>query len=156
MFNDALNAIYRHDLKMFECAIKNLENIDSLDSDKRSLLINACIEENLEIIEKLLLQNPKIDIQDYLGMSALHYVASNVNIPIAQLLLNAGATIDLKDRNGNTPLNNAVFESGGEGRMIMLLLSHGADSFCENDYGISPIKLAETISNFDVRQFFNE
>jgi ankyrin repeat protein len=39
------------------------------------------------------------------------------------------------------------------GEVIALLREHGADPARENNYGVSPLKLAHTVANFDVRQF---
>jgi uncharacterized protein len=69
-------------------------------------------------------------------------------------LLDAGALVDPRDSYGNTPLFRAVFNSSGNGDVIKLLRGAGADPYAKNASGISPLKLARTISNYDVRQFF--
>lgn len=70
------------------------------------------------------------------------------------ILLNAGAPVDCQDAHGNTPLGKAVFESRGRGEIIKLLRARGVDPMLKNRHGVSPLKLARTIANFDVRQFF--
>jgi uncharacterized protein len=52
-------------------------------------------------------------------------------------------------------LFRAVFNSCGDGSVIELLLSAGADPNAPNDSDVTPIKLARTIANYDVAQFFN-
>lgn len=48
----------------------------------------------------------------------------------------------------------AVFNCRGNGEIIELLRSHGADPFAQNAHGVSPVELARKIDNHDVRQFF--
>jgi uncharacterized protein len=44
----------------------------------------------------------------------------------------------------------------GKGEMIRLLLDAGADRNLKNSSGVSPLELAATIGNYDVRQLFIE
>ena len=67
----------------------------------------------------------------------------------------AGALVDVADEHGNTPLFRAVFESKGRGEMVKLLLSRGAGPDLCNAHGVSPRIVADTIANFDVKQFFS-
>jgi ankyrin repeat protein len=69
-------------------------------------------------------------------------------------LLDAGAPVNARDANGNTPLSDAVFRSRGRGDVIKLLRDRGADPTLKNNHGVSPLSLAHTIANYDVRQFF--
>ena len=72
---------------------------------------------------------------------------------VAAALIKAGAELELQDTFGNTPLSDAVFESRGRGDMIQLLLANGADKEKKNRQGISPLALARSIANYDVKQF---
>lgn len=74
----------------------------------------------------------------------------------AAVLLKAGATVDARDAHGNTALFTAVFNSKGFGEVIKLLRAHGADPGVKNNHGVSPLSLARTIANFDVRQYFQD
>jgi uncharacterized protein len=76
------------------------------------------------------------------------------NSKIAELLIQYGANLEARDVNGNTPLNDAVFYSKGNGEMITFLLDKGANKDSKNNYGVSPLDLAHTIANYDVKQFF--
>ncbi len=60
------------------------------------------------------------------GMAALHYARS---AQIVDLLISKGATVDLRDVDGHTPLhlNIAVRGRGGEKSVMEALLAHGAD-----------------------------
>lgn len=48
-----------------------------------------------------------------------------------------------------------MFPSRGRGEIIKLLLEYGADKDRVNNHGVSPYALAQTIANYDVRQFFS-
>jgi hypothetical protein len=90
------------------------------------------------------------------GWTPLHFAAQNNAVDVALSLLDAGAPIDAQDVHGNTPLLKAVFNCRGDGTLIRLLRSRGADPSVKNKHGVSPVKLARTIANYDVRQFFTD
>ena len=69
-------------------------------------------------------------------------------------MLRAGASVDLRNAFGNTPLFVAVFNSNGRGEFIQLLRSYGADPLHTNTSGRTPVGLARLIANPDVAQFF--
>jgi uncharacterized protein len=93
--------------------------------------------------------------EDRNGRTRLHFAAQNYDEDIAHLLLDSGASVDLKDSNGNTPLSTAVFNSRGRGELIRLLRERGADATSTNKFGASPVSLVRTIANYDVARFFN-
>jgi ankyrin repeat protein len=119
-------------------------------------LIEAVLENNLELVEKIIIQGGNVDEQDAEGFSALHYTAQNYLVDIAKLLIEKKANIECRDSYGNTPLQKAVFFSNGRGDMIKLLLKHGANKDSENNSGISPWELANTIANYDNVKFFKK
>jgi hypothetical protein len=74
---------------------------------------------------------------------------------VAQLLVEAGAQIDAKDAHGNTPLSTAVFNCrDGDGALITLLRSRGADPYAANNHGQTPLGLARLIANYHVARWF--
>jgi ankyrin repeat protein len=88
------------------------------------------------------------------GGTPLHFAAQASAADVARVLLDAGARIDARDSEGNTPLFRAVFASRGHGDVIELLRARGADPTIRNNHGVSPIDLSRTIANYNVRQFF--
>jgi hypothetical protein len=84
----------------------------------------------------------------------LHMAAQAASVGVAELLLGRGAWVDPTDRHGNTPLWTAVFSSKGDGALIQLLRSHGADPYVTNKHGKTPVDAARLIGNFDVAQYF--
>jgi hypothetical protein len=58
--------------------------------------------------------------------------------------------VDVRDRNGNTALFDAVFNYRGDPATIRVLLADGADPGQANAKGVSPRGLADLIGNYDV------
>jgi len=114
----------------------------------------AASEKAADTAQQLVTAGADPNATDDEGWTPLHFAAQSNSAELIRLLLQAGAVIDPRDSFGNTPLFKAVFNSRGDGNVIALLRAHGADPHASNARGISPLKLARTIANFDVRQFF--
>jgi len=84
----------------------------------------------------------------------LHFAAQNSDTEAIAQLIDSGALVDLTDNHGNSPLSRAVFSSAGNFDAIRMLLSAGADPDRANNYGQTPRGLAQTISNYDIKQVF--
>ena len=69
-------------------------------------------------------------------------------------LMNRCVDVENPDVNGNTPLFNATMEYKGDSYYIENLLKNHADPNKVNKYNVSPVKLAYTIANTDVRKLF--
>ncbi|UTW63795.1 ankyrin repeat domain-containing protein [bacterium SCSIO 12741] len=73
--------------------------------------------------------------------SALHFAVIQKNEGLVKALVKEGASVDLKDGNGNTPLWKAVMDYRGEPEMksiIHFLIEQGSSLDEKNDYGNSP------------------
>jgi hypothetical protein len=94
--------------------------------DEHFPLHMAVFQNNIPYITQLLTTNdriPKIDLdqQDTHGNTALHLAAMLGNIDAAQLLLEHGASVGIKNNDGWKSLHEAI--SYGDRKMIGLLLS---------------------------------
>lgn len=127
-----------------------------VDRYGRTKLHYAALDGDVRKIEELLSEGLNSGATDDDGLTPLHAAVKCWSLPACEALLKAGAPVDAQDANGNTPLATAVFESRGRGELIELLRERGADPTLENRYGVSPVGLARTIANFDVRQFFDD
>ena len=117
-------------------------------------ILEAVMDENMEALRDALSVG-NIDEQDpESGFSALHYCAQYGNVEMAKLLIDNGASVNLKDNYGNTALFKAVFFSDGKTDIIKLLIGAGADPDEENNSGMTPKKLAENIATFDITEAF--
>jgi ankyrin repeat protein len=72
----------------------------------------------------------------------LHMAARRGNVETAQLLLDAGADIDAKDKAGDTPLRRAV--NCGKAAVAELLIAREADVRSIGSKGLTPIEAART------------
>jgi uncharacterized protein len=118
-----------------------------------SCIVNNDTQEFIDLLEASLIN---LDTKDSKGWTLLHYAAQYLTVEIGQILISKGADVNAKDDFGNNVLWRATFSSQGKGEFIDLLLRNGADKFAKNKSGISPVDLANTISNYDVKQYFEE
>lgn len=72
------------------------------------------------------------------------------------MLLEAGANIEAKDENGNTPLMIAVGSYRGGKDIIAFLRQRGADPYAKNNFGVTPIVDARQTANYDTAKFFDD
>jgi uncharacterized protein len=151
---DPMNlAVLAQNLEEVKSLLGKNENIEIKDKNGRTSLLNAVINDNLRIVKMILDHGANINVQDSLGYSALHYASQNQSIEMTKLLIEKGSMIDGLDAYGNTPLGRAVFTSRGHGQVIKLLLDAGADKEIKNSHGLSPMDLAKSIGNYDVKRF---
>jgi len=125
-----------------------------VDQHGRTPLHYAAGDGNSSVLEDSLRMAADPNVQDDDGWTALHFAAQSQSVSCVRTLLAAGARVDLRDSHGNTPLWRAVFNSKGDGAVIMLLREAGADPRSVNKNGVSPVGLARKIANYDVARFF--
>ncbi len=129
--------------------------MENKDKYGRSFLFDLIVEGNLIKVEKYLKIANEINLKDKNGKTPLHLACIHSMYEITKFLISKNADLNIKDNNGNTPLFDAVFNSNGDVKIITILVENGANPLLENNYGISPLKLSKTISNFDVSFLFN-
>ena len=128
-----------------------------LDRAGRSALHYAALDGDSDRVIELIDEGSDVNLIDRAGgHTALHFAAQGQRADAAQALLSAGAEVDARDRFGKTPLSMALLNfRDGNGEVIHVLLARGADPDLENNYGISPRVHAETVDNYDLKQFLD-
>ena len=81
----------------------------------------ACLNENTKAVELLIAKGAKINPISDLGNTPIHYAT---NAEIAGLLIDNGANIHFKNKDGYSPLHNAV--KGGHSDVAKLLIAKRA------------------------------
>lgn len=109
----------------------NTTDINKVDSDGRTALIHAVVENNMSVVLLLLEKGARMGASDCDGRSALHWAVLYRRVEILDVLLKhreeheASFDIDTHDSTGWTPLHMAVnraFEPG-----VLMLIQSGAD-----------------------------
>lgn len=109
--------------------------VDIPDGEDATPLIWAAFHNRPQLLQWLIDRGANVDHQDRNGYCALHYVAQEKHERIAQIILDAGASTELRDVHGNTPLWTASFEARGEFSIVQLLVSTGASFENKNNAG---------------------
>lgn len=112
--------------------LKGVKDLEARDRDGRTLLINAAFYGRKSAVEWLLRNGANVAATDYGEFTALHAAAQEGFDDIIELLIAAGAPINARDDNGNTPLIISEYRSA-----IEILARNGADANIKNNHGIS-------------------
>lgn len=104
-------------------AVSNGESIDpNLKSPEEPYKRSISVVKTLLDYSAIQGNKEYINLQDDLGHTALHYAATFHYIPLLTLLLEYGANIDIEDKDGDTPLFNAVEK--GDVEAVELIASY--------------------------------
>lgn len=155
MQSDIFSLILDGDLNgVKEITTKEKSVINLKDKLGRTPLMEAVIKGDLNIVKALLSAGANVNIHESSGWTALHFAAQAYSYEITKILLESSAEVDAIDNQGSTPLFRSLFGSKGRGEVIELLLRNGADRNKQNTSGNSPLKLAEQVTNFNLKEFF--
>ena len=126
-----------------------------LDRYGRNALINSVIDNDLVSAKAQLKAGADINLQDDNGWTALHFAAQAFNEEIIGYLLKNKANPNLQNSYGNSPLWVALFNCEGQKTKVFdEFLKYGADPKLKNYSDSSPLDLAETVANFDLKKYF--
>lgn len=143
--------LYMHNKAISESEIiekmKVLDDLEQVDRDGRTLLINACFYNRINIVKFLISEKANINAKDKLGYTPLHAAAHEGNIEIIEILLKNGAYINEKNNFGNSPLM-VVRKIKEPQKTFSVLLSHGADPVQKNNYGYSATDIFSVDNDF--------
>jgi hypothetical protein len=103
-------------------------------------ILELASQDDLTTVKQVLARNPSaLDEKDMFGRTVLHYAAMNSkgSAEVARFLLSQGLNIQVKDRNGVTPLHCA-----GTSGMAAFLISKGAKVNARDLNGNTPLHCA--------------
>lgn len=99
-----------------------------IQEDRRdeSLLIRAVRNVRTEVAQMLLRDgNVDVNSRDAEGAAALHYAARNSSLPLVEALLSAGADVEAKDNQGETPLDLSIQSRSEKCTALLLRFKYG-------------------------------
>ena len=117
-------------------------------------IITAIIENDFDLFVSLINRNG-YDSIDEDGFTVLMYCIQEDRFAMIDFLLTKDIEINKTNAVGNTALFYAVFNSKNKTEVIEKLLKKGADMTIVNKSGVSPLSLANTMANVNVKNFMN-
>ncbi|KPJ10116.1 Protein TANC2 [Papilio machaon] len=132
-------------LRLLDCGA------DVMGSGGKNPLILAAAEGHDDIVETLLAHGADPDAVDADGISALGWACLRARIPTVMLLLDKGASIELADSSGRTPL---ALSCGAPAELAELLLARGASLERVDRNGLRPLDRAIGQRNLPVVNCF--
>jgi ankyrin repeat protein len=139
MFRSLRAAAHSGNVNLIEFLLAKGANVNGRSSnpnDRESVLIGAASRCRKDAVQDLLRYHPEINSPDYNGNSALARMLQSCS-PTAdvdemfELLVSAGANVNLKNDRGQTSLFSACFNS----RAVSLLVTAGADLNVKDENG---------------------
>lgn len=117
-------------------------DVDARGRDAWTPLFAAVLAQRADVVALLLRHDALVDAREAMlgGASPLELAVSLGDVPIAELLISAGADIDARNRDGGTALHVAAFSEQRE--TVALLLGEGADPNARDARGATPLHMA--------------
>ncbi|WP_375434037.1 ankyrin repeat domain-containing protein [uncultured Hymenobacter sp.] len=122
--------------------------IDACDGYLRTALLWATFYGNPNILRWLIDKGANVNHQDKNGYCALHFAGQEKQFECAELLITKGASLELPDFHGNTPIWTALFNSKDDQRVVNLYIQNGSNLDHHNKYDKTPRQLLDTMSGY--------
>ena len=119
--------------------------------------LHVASQQGYNYIVQLLLNSgrvPNVNFQDINHNTALHIASCHGKAAVVRTLLDRGANVEARDRQGGTPLHDA--SRNGHLEAVCLLLQHGADSGARNRRGETPFQMASRKNYGEVAQLLGK
>jgi ankyrin repeat protein len=97
---------------------------------------------DIEVARELLALGTPVDFADGNGITMLGRSVLNNEVEMARMLIERGASVNVVDKLGMTPLLWAASSNFGDADMIELLIKAGARADMRNKDGLTPLELA--------------
>ena len=121
-------------LPMVERLLEEGYAVDETDFEGHTPLIDAILRGHLDIVELLVLYS-EIDFPAETNRTALMFAAQTNAIDSLKVLLDAGADVNIRDKDGNTALILGVKHAD----ILAMLLAHGAMINVQNKSGVTAL-----------------
>lgn len=138
-----VQAAARGHYSIVEALLAAQVNPDALTA-KGGAIHCATLGNHLEVVRSLLQGGAEVDLRDHCtygrGWTALMYAASLGHRAIAHQLIQSGADVNSRDRDGQTPL--IIAANAGHTALTLLLIDAGAQLSCQDHYGNTALSYA--------------
>ena len=137
VYHDMEKALISGDTSAAINLINRGVDINTVDIAGNSLLIQSVRQDNKELFDYLLQRRARLNLRNRNGETALSLAAYTGKLPFVQLLLEAGAEVNMY---GWSPLAYAAFN--GHVAIAELLLKRGAEINAQTENGSTALLLA--------------
>lgn len=117
-------------------------------------VIDAVVIGDTQKVTELLDEGEDVNVEDYSGLTPLHWAVQDDNLEMVELLLDAGADPNYEDYNGITPLMSGA--ERGFNEIVSVLIEAGADPNYVNYEEMTPLFYAVFSDNVQTVQILLE
>ncbi|XP_066529772.1 fibronectin type 3 and ankyrin repeat domains protein 1-like isoform X4 [Hoplias malabaricus] len=105
---------------------------------------------HLPVIDYMIQDGCELDVRDTVShwTPLMRVSAMSGNAAVASLLIRARADVNVRDKNGKTPLMVAVLNNHEE--LVQLLLDNGADHLVKNEFGSGAAEMAKAFGRQNI------
>lgn len=139
---EIFSALRDNNLALMEKLLDEGHNVNTQDSDGRTVLHKACDDCNPAAVKLILKHKPQINSMDKEGRTPLHYSCVRDDMDSVVLFLNSGADVNIADNLHQTPLYLATDNNHID--LVKLLLSSRADPNIVDVDNTSPLHKARS------------
>lgn len=126
-------------------------NLYEKDSKDETVFMSLVRSRNLDLLNKINIDDKIIDVKNYIGDSPLHVASRSGDIKVVEFLINNHAFVNAKNKSGETPLFYAVQTLNKE--VIDILLKNGAVLDCKSTFGDT---IYDLIPTYELSSYINE
>ncbi|XP_060789001.1 fibronectin type 3 and ankyrin repeat domains protein 1 [Neoarius graeffei] len=111
---------------------------------------------HLPIIVYMIEDGCEVDVRDSVSQwtPLMRVSAVSGNSTVASFLIRAGADVNVRDKDGKTPLMMAVLNNYEQ--LVSLLLNHGADQDVKNEFGSGAPKMAKAFGSQNISDLLED
>lgn len=142
-------AAYLGNLAIIRRYTEEGKNINVIDVNGETALMNAVFLRHREIIDYLLDNGANVNIQNHYGNAAIHFAISGGSLEVVAVLLDRpGINKDVQDKNGFAPLHDAITRN--KIKIARLLLLKGAQDNIKSKSGKTALDFARLMKYQDL------
>ena len=132
--------VLKGDLKYLKSSVNDRNINDQTGANRRTILHEAIIRNDENIINFLLSKNPDVNLADNLKESPIHAAVKNQNKNVISALIKRGCLVNVMNSKMQTPLHLTLEKKNSI--LSSILINAGADVNARNQNGKTPIHLA--------------